>query len=119
VKGLRRGSLACILVFLGSTPGLAWNDIWNDIDQRIICELAFQELNAPVPKQGAGADRAQARRPIMFEQTKRLLLELEHLVGNECSNSKTQNGGLAAFSKAGDGTCAGHGRRRLLRPQPT
>jgi hypothetical protein len=47
VKGLRRGLLACILVFLGSTPGLAWNDIWNDIDRSIICEVAFQELNAP------------------------------------------------------------------------
>jgi hypothetical protein len=52
VKGLRRRLLACILVFLGSTPALAWNDIWNDIDQRIICEVAFQELNAPSTQAG-------------------------------------------------------------------
>ena len=39
----------------------------------------------------------------MSEQTKRLLLELEDLVENECSNSKTQNGGLAGFRRLGTG----------------
>jgi hypothetical protein len=41
VKGHLLGLLACLLVVSWSAPALAWSDIGH----RIICEIAFQELN--------------------------------------------------------------------------
>ena len=35
------GLLVCLLAFPGAAPALAWSDIGH----RIICEIAFQELN--------------------------------------------------------------------------
>jgi hypothetical protein len=41
VNGRLLGMLACLLVSAWSAPVLAWGDLGH----RIICEIAFQELN--------------------------------------------------------------------------
>ena len=43
MNGRLLGLLACILAFSWPAPALAWGDIGH----RIICEIAFQELEAP------------------------------------------------------------------------
>jgi hypothetical protein len=47
VNGGLFGLLACILAFPWSAPALAWSDIGH----RIICEIAFRELDAPAREQ--------------------------------------------------------------------
>jgi hypothetical protein len=50
------GLLAGFVLLTWSAPALAWGDLGH----RIICDIAFQKLDAPSAKGKAGSDRHQA-----------------------------------------------------------